>query len=420
MKIKKKPLGKSRTPELLRSLNAVLFFACILFSSMAVSQTYGNYDPFKQRQQALNSFFLMGIDIFYGNDTAFINGLSHNNSDNTISPEQKQQLENMTSEMFEALRGEYKSKRSNLEDFFGVKLPKKISSILIMPDNFKGARIQPYSAPGEKTQYRIDIGFIFLRDNFRACLINNLTRVILADRLEERKDTTVAIDTVVTENQIVRVLRESIRFLKQAPAKINAVDLLVGPQGEFIQAAETMISLGYMADAIEEIDKQFYGTVLFGLAHEIGHEVLGTVLPPPENERTADWFKNKEIQADMFATFLLTNSYMFTGVSFIYFNSGGLGSAYIASISKNSTRQFLGYGIYFGTTYELSYSGYLTDPEYPSPSVRLEECTKVFNAAYKLFYESVKDKADRIARRSTIYNTQPKMENEKFKWINRN
>ena len=73
---------------------SISLVACIFFYSNALSQTFGNYDPFKQRQQALNSFLLKGIEIFYGNDTTFIKGLMHNNSDNTISQEQKNQMEN--------------------------------------------------------------------------------------------------------------------------------------------------------------------------------------------------------------------------------------------------------------------------------------------------------------------------------------
>ncbi len=89
--------------------------------------------------------------------------------------------------MFEVLKDEYKDKRSNLEAFFKTKMPRKINSVLIMPDNFKGAKIQPTDISGKNTKYRIDIGFVFLRDNFRACLISNFTRVILESRLSERK-----------------------------------------------------------------------------------------------------------------------------------------------------------------------------------------------------------------------------------------
>ncbi len=213
-------------------------------------------------------------------------------------------------------------------------------------------------------------------------------------------------------------LKQAIKFLTASPESINVWKMITSKRGDFINIAETLISVSYLADAIEEIDKQFYGTILFGIAHEMGHEALGTVITPPENERTESWFKDKEIQADMFATYLLTNSYMFTGVTFIYFDAGSMGARYLASISKSKTRQFLGYGIYFGTTYELTYSDHLSNSQYPSPSVRIEECTKVFNAAYHIFYESVHNKADRVALRSTMYRTQPNMFNEKFKWIN--
>jgi ankyrin repeat protein len=116
--------------------------------------------------------------------------------------------------------------------------------------------------------------------------------------------------------------------------------------------------------ATGELETQYYGTLLFLIAHEFGHAALGHLLAPPPS------CTDRELQADQFAAALV-------GESFVAQSVVSIG---VPFFSEDRLLQYAGWATFFNGTYE--YLGLVNSPgqpcQYPDRDLRVQKTMTEF------------------------------------------
>jgi len=330
------------------------------------------------------SFLFKGAQIFYPDSQK----IKTKDPTLDLTAESKALLEKQVNGLLILLSKEYKRKRNELETFFHHPMPTKLKTNLYLTNGKGGADVQ-----GDGNSFRIDIDYALLESDFRASMINSLSAMTLARLRYKAKETGGNFtDTTATAEQVFSEFLEVKKEVNEYKP-LTASDLL---RGNMLVGME-YFNLADIGNAMLVLEKQYAGTLLFALAHEIGHIALGTVIKPDSADDK--WTQASELDADRFSVLLLSNAFMVLGVQRIFVTSGQYGGfsgfgGYIYWMEKEYTEAFLGYGIFFDKGYELTYSRYpnFDKSPYPDAGTRLATAKDIFGSLYKSDRDKILEK----------------------------
>jgi len=352
-------------------INLFLVVVLLLVCGRVTAQRQIGQSPAQIKRDILNSFLFKGADIFYGSATfrpISDEPVALADSDRTLLDKQVQDL-------FGQLIKEYKRKREVMAAYLGLPdLPKNLKLQVLLTNNRGGANIQEAGSG-----YAIRISQSLIQSDYRASLLTALTPAVREAIKKSADSLHTQLDTTVSEAKVFDAMKNMKKNVEQYSTNIpNLFSSDMGSGLDFMLGYFQMADLGH---AMEVLEKQYLGTLLFALAHEMGHAALGTVVKP--DGAGADWFRKSEIDADRFATCLLSNVFMVLGVETVRI-SNGYNSGNMYFLEKADAEGFLGYSIFFNKAYELTYQsspGY--DPgAYPDPAERLDASKNIFSAVF--------------------------------------
>jgi hypothetical protein len=352
-------------------LSAPLMLLILTFCDSANAQHQIGESPTKIKKDILSSFLFKGAEMFYP-DTVF-----RPVSDEPVSLaiSDRAVLDKQVQALFEKLMKEYRRKREVIAAYFQRDLPRNLKTQLLLTNNHGGANIQPFG-----NGYAIRFSQSLIQSDYRASLITALTPAVRTAR-HQSADSVAGrgTDTTVTELQVFEALKTVRKNVENYNPTIP--NLFLSNFGTGIDFMSTYFQMADLGNAMEVLEKQYLGTLLFALAHEMGHAAFGTVVKP--DDAGEEWFRQSEIDADRFATSLLSNVFMVLGVQTMTISNGyNTGNLYF--LYKDYTEGFLGYGIFFDKGYELTYQRYpgYNPGYYPKPEARLAAAKEVFSVIF--------------------------------------
>jgi hypothetical protein len=198
----------------------------------------------------------------------------------------------------------------------------------------------------------------------------------------------------ITENCITTVFTANTNDFNVENASTN----LSSPLARYFQYRQSVTQLeanGYSLEnyfallddvrSAQSLDRQYFGTLLFIIGHEMGHQALGTVWPPP----TLLLKQKAELDADRFSCLLLSDIYVGLSITRIPISVSANNPAnpaatqfagYLYDVDTNRLEKCLGYGLFFGTRFEYTYADSTNFPVswYPPNDVRQIECHKAY------------------------------------------
>lgn len=352
----------------------------VILSSTATSGQFYNMLPEEIKPLILESFLLKGQEIFYIDSSGKVGFRLDDKYAMNISQNDLIYLEKMNIKIFNEILKKYKKNRKSMEKYFTRSIP-KIDVEIYISNRGTGAIMQSV----DRNKYRMDIDCGLLEANYRASLMEALAPEILKIR-KEMQNYSIG-DTIITEENLFQALTNLKNNVKSNI--ISITDFVKNPTIGFgIQYFE-LIDL---YTAVKNLERRYFCTLAFAMAHELGHAALGHFSDSVDSD--ADQFALRELEADKFATLLLSEAYMVLGVNRIPISSGqGLDPfsntrpvAYLYSFSEEDIVQFLGYQIFFDYGFEYTFRN---SPEYdiskyPATALRLEQSQETF----KYFYEN--------------------------------
>ena len=198
-----------------------------------------------------------------------------------------------------------------------------------------------------------------------------------------------------TDSEKVAVVEDLRRKIRMAVG-VNLLDLKPNEPGGFRGSLADLPKLNEyeelldLAQQVMPSDVQYFGTLLFVVAHEMGHIAL-------------DHFSKKnvecddlELQADHFAALLLGESFIALSAKVVTFQRvgvGGGGSSYpMWFLDREALDRYTGFSVFLDKGYEFSKFTGSSTCKYPSPERRLAATRLVLN-------EIVKSDGDAVIKR---------------------
>jgi uncharacterized protein len=126
---------------------------------------------------------------------------------------------------------------------------------------------------------------------------------------------------------------------------------------------------------VKTAETQYYGTLLFILAHELGHLALGHHQMIEASPNDCDLRKRVELEADQFSALLLGTSFIALSVPVLPIEMEGLGKRNWRFLYSETLQRYVGYSVFFGKAYERLD---LKNPQsnecpYPPSEIRLQK-----------------------------------------------
>jgi hypothetical protein len=375
-------------------------------------------DPAQLKKDILDSFIFRARDIFYARDSATPIDLSQQ----PLSLKDAQAAERVTSVLFDKLTTQYARRRSALELYFGP-LPDHLDLKLDVNNSIRGAQVVPVGPSREAGHYPglLRYSHRLLQADFRACLTSaSRNLVIIAHRLSgQAVDATIPAE--IPEQETIAAL-DSIRHdaaTRNPPGSsflgfsgvadvLDARDVLSGNWQDLMDRYGSQCILIEEATALRQMSNQYYGALMFALAHEMGHMVLRTVDPPLGSDD--DWKRNAEVDADRFATFFLSEAFMSLGVRKLAFHTewnlrtgkakeSGPGLFFL---DPDYAEGCLGYGLFFSNGYDYIYGDTPLPSRYPDPEKRRLASEEIYTYVYAWFGNSIRDEVEKRNVRKRI------------------
>ncbi len=103
---------------------------------------------------------------------------------------------------------------------------------------------------------------------------------------------------------------------------------------------------------VKAAETQYYGTLLFIMAHELGHLALGHHQMIEASPNDCDLRKRIELQADQFSALLLGTSFIALSVNVLPMEMEGLGRRNWRFLDSEMLQRYVGYTVFFGKAYE--------------------------------------------------------------------
>jgi uncharacterized protein len=126
---------------------------------------------------------------------------------------------------------------------------------------------------------------------------------------------------------------------------------------------------------VKRAETQYYGTILFVLAHELGHLALGhhEAMNSAPLGKVCEIREQIEKQADQFSALLLGSSFIALSVNVLPVEMPGLGKSNLRFLDNKMLQRYVGYSLFFDKAYErLDLKKPQGDECYPSPEDRLQ------------------------------------------------
>lgn len=377
--------------------------------------------PVRLKKDILDSFIFRARDMFYARDPATPIDLSQQ----PLSHKDAQTAEKVTSALFDKLTTQYARRRSALEIYFGP-LPDHLDLKLEVDKSIRGARVVPVGPSGEAGHYAglLRYSHRLLQADFRACLTSASRNLVIIARSLSNQAADATVPAEISEHEAVAAL-DSIRHdaaTRNPPGGsflgfsgvadvLDARDVLQGNWQELMDRYGSQYILIEEATALRQMSNQYYGALMFALAHEMGHQALRTMNPPLDSDD--NWKRKAELDADRFATFLLSEAFMSLGVRKLPFFSelnlrtgkareSGSGLFFL---DPDYAEGCLGYGLFFSYGYDNIYGDTPLPSPYPDPEKRHLVSEEIYTYVYAWFGSSILAEAEkRDVRKRTASN----------------
>ncbi|PSK89548.1 ImmA/IrrE family metallo-endopeptidase [Taibaiella chishuiensis] len=371
----------------------IIFVILALMATRAFSQDEVGLSVSELKRRVDNSFLYQAADVFIRDEAVYYKDKPNPNA-LSLSAKQKEWLKQITQKMLDKIQKHYRSRKSEFTKYFKVDMPRVPDILLNMTNGTGGA----YTEFLNDNSVQMNIDYALLEGNFHASLGYGLKEML--------KDSTgrSVIDTL-TERDILGILKSKRDELSQF-VQPTFFDMLTSWE-DFLGFSTGYFQFADLASLIKTIEDQYWGSLLFVLAHELGHTVFKTVKPAEHFDTTL--FKQNELDADRFATFLLSEPYMALAVTRIKFSPYSYDPlavpfgytqpryVYMYNLRKDDAETYLGYLIFFNKGYELTFSRYGSEGEnnYPGNAERVAAAKEVFSYCYKEYKYKVKKKVMR-------------------------
>lgn len=358
--------------------------------------------PGELREAIASSFVVRSRQFFYpaGVESAI------ENTGTPLPKSAEKELRKLSESLLARLAQQYERRRGALEVCLGVSLPGKVRAQLVFDQGLAGARIQRVSGG----RVELSVSPKLLAAIYRGSLTAGAgaLRAVAPDLPAADKTTTPG------EREALQALEAIEAYARQRKpggeptdwgalpdAPLAVMELLSNRNTDdivkLLAPAEKRFALIDQASAIGLVDRQFFGTILFVVAHELGHEALGTIDAPAG--ATDEWKREAELNADRFATLLLSENYLYLGVRRLPLNysvnlitgrAQDSGQAFYF-LDASRAESCLGYAVFFGQAYELTYSAVkgAAHDWYPDAETRRLAAEEMFVYACAYFSPSV-------------------------------
>lgn len=296
------------------------------------------------------------------------------------SDDELNELEEMTEAFLTRLQKQYRSVLPQAREYFGGRaLPDRLPVEAVVTNMARSGRWAQISVDGT---VRVDAE-LFHR-NLRATLDETIANVA-AKSYEEAK---------AEESELLEYFPTPEAFVVPAALKLRRNIELADAPG-FLASRLTVwgfVSTPSISQAYESLlsmERKYVGTLLFVLAHELGHHALGTIELPPD--ATPVERREAELDADRFASLLLANVYLAMSIRVI--DHSDFGESLFDerridyNVSSERLEKYTGDGIYFTRAYH-SPAGYTAD-DYPTIEERLAAAKHVRDTLYEDGIEAV-------------------------------
>jgi hypothetical protein len=152
-----------------------------------------------------------------------------------------------------------------------------------------------------------------------------------------------------------------------------------------------------LAQQVKPTETQYYGTLLFVLAHELGHLALGHHQMIEASPDDCDLRKRIELQADQFSALLLGTSFIALSVNVLPVEMVGLGKRNWRFLDSEMLERYIGYSLFLGKAYERLdlKSPHADECPYPAPDIRLQTTSLAVKSIRDREGDSVVDKIQR-------------------------
>ena len=301
-----------------------------------------------------------------------------------LSEAQKAELSRQLQALLDAARSMLQLRGRDIQKTLGVNLLDTSGTKILLEDSGspEAYTIQSTASPAGTIVIDAKLLSANLEASLRS-LIKGTDPATPAQELAEISETRRQIENLGSES-FVNVSSTTVGHMNIDPSQIGEI-------------GKVFDLLNY-AQSIKPVSVQYYGTLLFVIAHELGHVALGHGINPVACPK-------RELDADSFAAYLLSEPVMGMSIQGI-----GIGSFLpTGMVQQNSValmldddelKSYTGYFLFFGKSYEIAKFG-ASDQSciYPDPAER----TLVIESAIKVVRDANEDKMiKKLARRRDI------------------
>lgn len=312
------------------------------------------------------------------------------------SDEELDDLQEMTTALLDRLETNYRTVRPKAQAYFSDReLPNTLAVGAVITNIARSGRWAQISSDG-----RIRIDAELFNRNLRATLSDTIPELVATSYEQAKAEDSELLEYFSTPESFVvptaLKLRRTIE-LTRAPGFLASRFTIWG----FVSTPS--VSTAY--EALLSLERRYVGTLLFVLAHELGHYALGTTELPVT--ATTSQRQQAELDADRFASMLLANTYMAMSIQVIDLSNYGVGlfepRRIEYSVSVERLKRYTGDGIYFTRSYH-SPIGY-NETDYPAVEERLAAAEDARNVMYEGGIEAVsRNVRNRVWLSSFVHN----------------
>lgn len=289
-------------------------------------------------------------------DSFLLTTSGENTQSLALQGSQKERLLQELQFLLSAVKAMFTKQEADLVAEFG-KLNDPSSAAIELSDSGQAAGWTQLSGDTAKP-FLIVVDAKLLQANLKASITAGFPALTTASQAER-------IDFLDAERRQI----EDSAYLTGMHVKANGVGALRAPLSE-VSAMPEYIMLLNLSQKIRPVETQYYGSLLFALAHEVGHVALGHLSGVYVS------CHDRELAADKFATKLLGESLLALSASPINVTSGNAKGTMVF-IDQDSLTRYTGFSLFFGGAYELAHFPPSTGTcIYPSPTERLAETKK--------------------------------------------
>lgn len=329
-------------------------------------------NPNAIRRELLDSFLLSDSELLKINPST--------KEPLNLSEKNKGQINAEMKFMLDSLLKLYNKKRKQIADYLKAKPLNNLSASIEITDN-GSAYAGSYPPNNQTNSGSIYIDAKILKANMGASVNNSFTE------LSSSSD----VDRYHKVQELRRQIRN--RFIINSRIHRDGVGGFQIPLKNFDELTNVMeqtsayLELLDLSQKVKEMETQYYGTILFIIAHELGHLALGHHEIINKSPKDCELRKKIEIQADQFSALLLGTSFIVLSMDVIPVQHQVLGKKNLRLLNIEMLNRYIGYSLFFDGAFERLNTQDKGEGCYPSPEDRL----KINGLAVKLILDKQRD-----------------------------